>query len=218
MRSDKSEVELVPGGRDISVTYATRREFVDAVYKARLNEHMPQIEAIQKGIAKIIPIQLLNLLTWEELEVAVSGSKVIDIDLLKRHTKYARGVNPDDNHIKWFWEVLREYDNENRRKFIKFAWAQERLPSSTEEFVRSHTRFMIKPVSIETDDEDRLLPKADTCFFNLELPAYSCKEILSKKLLFAITETVTMNADEPNEDDEQRHDFHDRDEYSDEEE
>lgn len=32
---------------------------------------------------------------------------------------------------------------------------------------------------------DRYLPKAATCFFALELPDYSCKEVLREKLMYA---------------------------------
>jgi hypothetical protein len=33
---------------------------------------------------------------------------------------------------------------------------------------------MIKPM-INKQNQDQALPKADTCFFNIELPAYSTK-------------------------------------------
>lgn len=42
-----------------------------------------------------------------------------------------------------------------------------------------------------------LLPKADTCFFNFELPAYSSMEVLRSKITQAITfDCVSMNAEE----------------------
>ena len=36
---------------------------------------------------------------------------------------------------------------------------------------------MIKPASYATNNPDKALPKADTCFFNIELPKYSSKEV-----------------------------------------
>jgi HECT-domain (ubiquitin-transferase) len=42
---------------------------------------------------------------------------------------------------------------------------------------------------------DAYLPSAQTCFFSLSLPAYSSKEILKAKLLFAIHNSPTMDAD-----------------------
>jgi hypothetical protein len=37
---------------------------------------------------------------------------------------------------------------------------------------------MIKPATYASNNPDKLLPKADTCFFNLELPAYTNKDSL----------------------------------------
>lgn len=43
---------------------------------------------------------------------------------------------------------------------------------------------------------DGALPKADTCFFNLELPDYSSKEIMKQRILLAIyTDSDSMNAE-----------------------
>lgn len=36
---------------------------------------------------------------------------------------------------------------------------------------------MIKPAGYEGAEADKALPKADTCFFNLQLPNYSTKEV-----------------------------------------
>lgn len=44
---------------------------------------------------------------------------------------------------------------------------------------------------------DKYLPKADTCFFNFELPLYSCKEVMKKQILFAISfDNVSLNAEQ----------------------
>lgn len=171
------------------------------VYQTRLHESKAQINALRKGLASIIPIHLLSLLHWRELETLVCGKRHISWDLLKRHTRYRGDLHPNLPHIQNFWEVLEEFDQEMRQKFVKFAWAQERLPADDDEFVRLHVRFQIKPPVRLLQDPDGCFPKADTCFFNLELPPYSTKEILRKRLVYAIKETITMNADEPAEDD-----------------
>lgn len=38
------------------------------------------------------------------------------------------------------------------------------------------------------ENSDEVLPLSHTCFFQLELPRYSSKEVLHRKLLYAITE------------------------------
>lgn len=55
---------------------------------------------------------------------------------------------------------------------------------------------MIKP-AINNKHGDGALPKADTCFFNLELPDYSSKEVMKQRILLAIhTDCDSMNAED----------------------
>ena len=73
----------------------------------------------------------------------------MDIELLKRHANY-EGSDPDYNAdsklIKMFWTFLEQITEDERQRFIKFCWGQQRLPANDEAFVQEHVRFMIKPV------------------------------------------------------------------------
>ena len=141
-------------------------------------------------------MQLLDLYTWTDLERKICGDPSIDIDLLRRHTEYS-GVSPDAPYIGFFWSVLESFDQETRRKFVKFCWAQERLPASDAEFKAKRTRMLIK-AAVKASPTS--LPRADTCFFNLELPPYKSEAQLREKLLYALDNVTTMDADEGVED------------------
>jgi hypothetical protein len=196
-------VPLKPNGENIDVTWANRDEYIALVEKERLNESRIQSNAIRKGIADVIPIHLLNLCTWQDLEMRVCGKPFIDIDLLKRHTEYSN-VSPQAPYIKYFWQVLRGFSQEDRRAFVRFAWAQERLPANDQEFERTQTRMLIKP-ALGLTNPDQAFPKADTCFFNLMLPEYSSAEIMRQRLLFAIhTDADSMDADTRQQDEDER--------------
>ena len=55
---------------------------------------------------------------------------------------------------------------------------------------------MIKPM-LGNRKADISLPKADTCFFNIELPDYSTKAIMREKILLAVNlDSVSINADQ----------------------
>lgn len=182
-----------------AVTFENKNEFVIKAITARLNESALQCSVIKKGLSKIIPEGILNLMTPDELKEAVCGKIECDLELLKRNTEYG-GSNPieleNSNAVKWLWETLEEISEEDRLKFIVFCWGQERLPANDEEFKLSKTRFMIKP-SINQSHGDGALPRANTCFFNFELPNYSSKEILREKILLAIrTDNKSMNAEQ----------------------
>lgn len=132
------------------------------------------------------------------------------------------GVSPDAAHIGYLWQTLHEFGQQDLRRFLRFAWAQERLPADDQEFTRTQTRMLIKPSS--STDPNNTFPQADTCFFSmffdqlyiflvffvnfffppnadLTLPEYTSQQILKQRLLFAInTDADSMDADQPQED------------------
>ncbi|EAR96982.2 HECT domain and RCC1-like domain protein (macronuclear) [Tetrahymena thermophila SB210] len=196
--SDLSTVELKKNGSKINVTYEDRQDYIARVVEAKIRESSLQIQAIKNGLTQIIPQSLLNTVRSADLEMWVCGRKKVDFDLLKRHTIYSPSINENTPHIKYLWEVLHELSHTESLRFVKFCWGQERLPANDEEFERNQIRFMIKPATYQTYQPDKALPKADTCFFNLELPAYTTKQALKTQLLIAInTDCDSMNAEDP---------------------
>lgn len=120
-------VELREGGKEQRVLYEERIDFIQQALYTRLKECELHCQAIKRGIAQVIPEALLNMVTYSELETWVCGKAIVDIDLLKRHTKYGGDkkttlLNSDSRRIKWFWEVLAAFTEEDKQKFIKFCW------------------------------------------------------------------------------------------------
>jgi len=167
---------------------------VDKITKCRLHESDRAIFAMRDGLSSIVPSALLPILTASELELLVCGKDGVDIDLLQNNTEYDDDISPTSPHIESFWRVLRGFDNEDRSRFLKFVWARERLPMTEAEF---HQRFKIQASVGDgpKDNPDGYLPKAHTCFFSLNLPAYSCDEVMEEKLLYAIYNCTEMDAD-----------------------
>lgn len=197
--SSQTCVDLKPDGRNIEVQFKDRAEFAALAEKARLTECRQQVLSIKRGICELIPAQLLTLCTWKDLERRVCGRPFIDTKLLRRHTEYS-GVKEDADHIQWFWQVLEEFDQAERRRFIKFAWAQERIPGSDDEFQNGGQtiRMLIKDAFVPPGQKaDDRLPRADTCFFNLELPAYSSPAVMRRQLSTVINLSGGMDGDDP---------------------
>jgi hypothetical protein len=194
--SDRTPVELVPGGASLDVTVANRDEYLRLVEATRLGETRRQIRAMRAGLCEIIPEAALRALTWRDLEWCVCGRPTIDVALLKRHTEYGTGLAETSPHVRYFWEVMEELSQQDLRQFLRFAWAQERIPADDHEFQTTGTRMMIKPFLGDLADPDRSFVKADTCFFNLLLPEYSSREVLRERLLTAIrSDSDSMDAD-----------------------
>jgi hypothetical protein len=121
-------VDLIPDGRNISVTEENKFEYVQKLCYARLFETIkPQMEALQKGFYEIIPLKLITIFDHRELELVISGLPTIDVNDLKNNTIY-ENYTVDSQIIKWFWEIFETYDNDERCEFIQFVTGSSKVP------------------------------------------------------------------------------------------
>jgi hypothetical protein len=86
--SNGKEVELIPGGKGVKVTYDRRFEYANLVINARLSETDAQIALIREGLNAIIPPGVMLLYIWEELEKEACGLPNLDVEELKKCTEY----------------------------------------------------------------------------------------------------------------------------------
>lgn len=201
LRSDAEDLpesmrvhELCPFGREKRVTAENAKEYADLLAEFRLKECMPQINAMLRGFSSIVPSRLLPMFTWHELENLICGVADVDVELLQANTKYVGGVLPSDPHIHFLWDVLiNEFTPEDRTLFLRFVWGRERMAGVADE----KNVFQIGPHvrSLNSDDPDKWLPVAHTCFFSLDLPKYSSREILKRKITFAMNNCNAIDAD-----------------------
>ncbi|KAL3944031.1 MAG: hypothetical protein SGBAC_001899 [Bacillariaceae sp.] len=157
---------------------------------ALLKWQQRMLNSFVEGLSNVIPVEILTILTGEELRDIICGNPDIDVDLLKRVVEY-EGFEATDSVVEYFWETLREFTNDERKKFLQFVWARNRLPMKESDF---EAPFKIQRDSSE-QKKDKALPSASTCFFSLSLPQYSNKKTLKEKLLFAINNVATMETD-----------------------
>merc|ERR1711871_999039 len=166
-------------------TFENRHLYAQALEAVSMTEFNSAISAIRRGIVSIVPSTLITLCSWAELQQWVCGQPHVDLSLLRRHTEYPAHLTESSPPINYLWNFLESLDSADRRRFLRFVWAQERLPPTDADFIRPQTRMMVKINGLHTDP-DAALPRADTCFFNLELPLYSSEAVLRERLLTAI--------------------------------
>lgn len=186
--SDNTLIELVKNGARTQVDFARRHEFCRLTIEARINEAIPQVTAIRRGINHVVPLPYLRVFSHHDLETAVCGHAHVDINVLKYHTVYSNS-NANSPAIKFLWATLEEFHNDERQLFLQFVWGRNRLPSSDYAWPQPFTINLLDSV------DDNLLPVAHTCFFSIDLPNYSCQEVLSQKLHFAILHCTAIDAD-----------------------
>jgi hypothetical protein len=184
--SDDQEVNLTHGAEVELLCYGRRHEYARMLEETRLREAAPAIAALRRGFTSVIPPRALALLTWRDIERRVCGRPEIDIAALRRHTEY-NGVSPHDPHILFFWRVLEDFSQADRAAFVRFVWAQGRLPATDAEWAGPPPlRFLIKRAVVDGVVTD-MLPRADTCFLNAVIPPYPSLEIMRERLYTAIS-------------------------------
>ena len=196
---DGKQRNLLPNGRLRAVTQENVEQWASLTTQFKLHEFDIQIEAIQRGLAAIVPQKLLLLFTWQELEMMVCGHCHTDIELLKAKTVYVE-CSESEPHIRYFWNVLNSFTEEQRSDYIKFVWGRARLPMRSEPWEQPHKITPFTPPTPAPGKPpiklDECLPFAHTCYFTIDLPRYSSEDILRKKLLFAIENCPEIDGDQ----------------------
>lgn len=179
--------ELKPGGGDIQVTEENKEEYVRLVAEWRLSRGVEeQTQAFFEGFNEVLPQQYLQYFDAKELEVMLCGMQEIDLGDWQRNTIY-RHYARSSKQIVWFWQFVKEMDNEKRMRLLQFVTGTCRLPvGGFADLMGSNgpQKFCIEKVG-----KENWLPRSHTCFNRLDLPPYKSYEQLKEKLMFAIEET-----------------------------
>lgn len=183
----KEGVELHRHGRHDLVTFDNITQYCDELQTYRLNEMSIVAAAVRRGLLTQIPPLMVSLIKWKDLETMVCGNPNVDVDLLKSCTEYS-GYSESDRNIEWFWEVMREFSQNDRKAYLRFTWGRNRLPLSKEGFKQK--------MKISRSGNTDALPMSHTCFFSLDLPNYSSKDIMKQRITYAIYNCIAIDGDE----------------------
>ncbi|XP_032396192.1 probable E3 ubiquitin-protein ligase HERC1 isoform X4 [Etheostoma spectabile] len=185
--ADGRLVPIVPGGQNISLTFANRTEYVERALDYRLHEIDSQVAAVREGMSTIIPVPLLSLLTAQQLEQLICGLPEVSVEMLKKLVRY-RDITESHQLIGWFWQSLEEFTNEERVLFLRFVSGRSRLPSNPADITQ---KFQI----IKVERPVNGLPTAQTCFFLFRLPPYTSQAILAERLRYSIHNCPSIDMD-----------------------
>uniref|UniRef100_A0A8C7ZL85 HECT-type E3 ubiquitin transferase n=2 Tax=Oryzias sinensis TaxID=183150 RepID=A0A8C7ZL85_9TELE len=179
--------DLKPDGANIQVTEENKEEYISQMAEWRFSRGVEgQTKAFLDGFNEVVPLQWLQYFDEKELEVMLCGMQEVDLQDWQRNTVY-RHYTRNSKQIIWFWQLVKEVDNEVRLRLMQFVTGTCRLPlGGFAELMGSNgpQKFCIEKVG-----KDTWLPRSHTCFNRLDLPPYKSYEQLKEKLLFAIEET-----------------------------
>uniref|UniRef100_A0A8C3APX3 E3 ubiquitin-protein ligase n=1 Tax=Cyclopterus lumpus TaxID=8103 RepID=A0A8C3APX3_CYCLU len=179
--------ELKTGGGDLQVTEENKEEYIRLVAEWRMSRGVEeQTQAFFEGFNEVLPQQYLQYFDAKELEVMLCGMQEIDLADWQRSTIY-RHYARSSKQIIWFWQFIKEMDNEKRMRLLQFVTGTCRLPvGGFADLMGSNgpQKFCIEKVG-----KENWLPRSHTCFNRLDLPPYKSYEQMKEKLMFAIEET-----------------------------
>lgn len=182
-----SEVELLPGGRELAVTDANKHEYVQLIAEHKMTSSiLPQTNAFLVGFHEMVPPSLISLFSETELELLISGLPTIDVADLRANTEFV-GFRPTDEAVQWFWRALESFDQQDRAKFLMFVTGTSKVPLGGFKALRGQRgpqKFTLERGYGAVD----ALPQSHTCFNSLVLAPASSYEALRDKLLLAIRE------------------------------
>ena len=177
---DDDGEELVANGADIAVDESNRERYVQLFAESYLCGAVRfELAQFVAGFREVVPLDALRGagLSWRDVALLLEGVKTVDVDALE-----ARAVVKGSGEVAaWFFDVLRDADDEFRARVLQFATGAARLPPGGR---------LAPPLELAVDAslDARLLPTAHTCFNQLALPRYASKAALREKLVLAATE------------------------------
>lgn len=180
--------DLKPGGSDIKVTNANKREYINLVIKWRFVSRVEdQMRKFMEGFGELIPHNLIQIFDERELELLMCGLGEIDINDWRRNTNYRGEYSDKHSVIVWFWKAVASFDLETRARLLQFVTGTSRVPMNG--FAELYGSNGPQKFTIEPWGTPHSLPRAHTCFNRLDLPRYRTYYELREKLRLAIENT-----------------------------
>ncbi|KAK8935844.1 E3 ubiquitin-protein ligase UPL5 [Platanthera zijinensis] len=186
----RKSVELCPGGREIVVNSTNRKDYVTLlVQNCFVTSIAEQIHHFNQGFSDIFSDKKSHKLFFRSLDLEdfnrmVGGSDdSINVSDWKAHTSYD-GYRENDCHIIWFWTIVEDMEEDQKRTLLRFWTSLRHLP--VEGFSGLSSKLFLCKVS----GLQNRLPTSQTCFYTLNLPQYSSISIMSDRMQLITQEHV----------------------------
>lgn len=165
---------MVPNGANVPVTNDNRLAYIMLyatwLMSGRIKEH---VTYFVRGMRSVFSEEFFSIFFPDEIETLISGGSMeVDIDDLKKHTKYDGWDLKNASELAYlnhFWAYMKQMENEQREKFLLFVTGSERSPLLGFGFLS--IPFTINKRHTDNDN-DRVYPSASTCANMLSLPYF----------------------------------------------
>jgi len=168
---------------DCQLTQANKHDFVQAYIDWFFGERVRrQLEPLSVGFRAILggSSLLRSMVDSVQLEKIVCGGTIpVDAAAIQRGSSHEGWTSEEQSdYLPIFWEVLSDFTEAQKVQFVVFVTASDRVP------LRGWQDLGL--IVQKNGVGDERLPTAYTCFSQLLLPRYTCRERLRSNLLSAI--------------------------------
>ncbi|CAE6466788.1 unnamed protein product [Rhizoctonia solani] len=183
------DIELKPGGRDISVTDSNVEEYVREVIDVVIGRGVQnQVQAFRTGFSKVFAVTDLQSFSSEELDLLFGNAdEDWSTETLSDALKADHGFNVDSGAIRDLISIMGSYDEPARRAFLQFITGSPKLPIGGFRGLSPQLTVVRKPHEPPLKADD-YLPSVMTCVNYLKLPEYSTKGVMENRLKTAMME------------------------------
>ncbi|GJN15805.1 hypothetical protein PR202_gb02747 [Eleusine coracana subsp. coracana] len=189
----RTVIELIPGGKDTIVNTKNLHEYIHLLIQDRfVNCTKNQVAYLIRGFSSMLTKHDLvknffDALDVEDFNQILGGNKdTTDVKEWKAQTDYV-GYIREGMRVKWFWEVVKAMTLDQQRHLIFFWTSVEYL--SLDGFSGLGSRLSIFR-SLNSCDH---LPISGTCFYQLNLPAYTSFDMIQRRLQMIVQEHVSSS-------------------------
>ncbi|EUC59067.1 E3 ubiquitin protein ligase [Rhizoctonia solani AG-3 Rhs1AP] len=183
------DIELKPGGSDISVTDSNVEEYVREVIDIVIGRGVQnQVQAFRTGFSKVFAVTDLQSFSSEELDLLFGNAdEDWSTETLSDALKADHGFNVDSGAIRDLISIMGSYDEPARRAFLQFITGSPKLPIGGFRGLSPQLTVVRKPHEPPLKADD-YLPSVMTCVNYLKLPEYSTKGVMQARLKTAMME------------------------------
>ena len=146
----------------------------------------PFVDKMRSGLFGVIPQKEILNLTSDEFELILNGRPFVDVDEWRRFTEYRTPYHKGHQVIKWFWDILKDLNQEQLSRFLQFCTGSARVPVGGFKELESNRgevcKFTIMQIPYVSGVKNYI--KAHTCFNRIEVPNYVTKEKLKENIYF----------------------------------
>jgi ankyrin repeat protein len=175
-----------------------KRRLLNTVYYSGYKQEL--LQALKAGFNEVIPAKFLTfnveekeefilnnlsdkqLVKWTVLKNLISKVVPIDLDDWYNNTNYMH-CNINTPQVKWFWNYVRNNNDEKNRLLIEFATGTKMLPHGSFAYLKTEKI----PFTLALDHYNIMYPKAKTCTYILTLPFLPNEETFVANMDFALS-------------------------------